>query len=64
MIVPISTIRTVFGGKEGKERHTLSVDIRMIVPTLSVDIRMIVPISDYQDCVWGEGGQGKTYTQC
>ena len=43
----------MFGGQEGREGHTLSVDIRMIVPTLSVDIRMIVPISDYQDCVWG-----------
>ena len=52
----------MFEGLEGREGHTLSVDIRMIVPTLSVDIRMIVPISDYQDCVWGAGGQGRTYT--
>ena len=53
MIVPISTIRNVYGWQEGREGHTLS-----------VDIRMIVTISDYQDCVWGAGGYKRTYTQC
>ena len=48
--------------RAGKDIHC--VGIRMIDQTLSVYIKRIVPISDYQDCVWGAGGQGRTYSQC